>query len=66
MERKDFVLRVRISPTEQARAQQLAELTGGNVSDLIRTLIKDARVVVRPAVVEIETESVNVKEMSLA
>lgn len=56
MERKDYTLRVRLTPAEQARAQQLADLTGGNVSDVIRTLIKDARVLVRPAV--IETESV--------
>lgn len=64
MQRKDHVLRVRISPAEQARAQQLADLTGGNVSDLVRTLLKDARVVVRPAV--IEAESVEVKELMLA
>ncbi|MCC6458794.1 MAG: hypothetical protein IT328_27870 [Caldilineaceae bacterium] len=56
MERKDCTLKVRLTPTEQARAQQLAEITGGNVSDVIRTLLKDARVVVRPRVVEIESE----------
>jgi len=64
MERKDYTLRVRLTPAEQARAQRLADLTGGNISDMIRTLIKDARVLVRPAV--IEAESVQVKEMILA
>jgi hypothetical protein len=64
MERKDYMLRVRLTPAEQARAQQLADLTGGNLSDVVRTLIKDARVIVRPAV--IEAESVQRDEMVLA
>jgi len=64
MERKDYTLRVRLTPAEQARAQQLADLTGGNVSDMVRTLIKDARVFVRPAV--IETETVQIQEVTLA
>jgi len=54
MERKDYMLRVRLTPAEQARAQRLADLTGGNVSDMVRTLIKDARVIVRPSIVEVE------------
>lgn len=53
-QRKDYTLKVRLAPDEQARAQRLADLTGGNVSDLVRMLIKDARVVVRPAVIEAE------------
>jgi len=64
MERKEYMLRVRLTPAEQARAQQLADLTGGNVSDMVRALIKDARIIVRPAI--IEAESVQVNEMSLA
>lgn len=59
MERKEYTLRVRLSPAEQARAQQLADLTGGNVSDVVRTLLKDARVIVRPAIVEIESTQNN-------
>ena len=64
MERKDYTLRVRLTPAEQARAQQLADLTGGNVSDMVRTLIKDAQVFVRPAV--IEAEIVQIQEVTLA
>lgn len=64
MERKDYTLKVRLTPAEQARAQQLADLTGGNVSDVIRTLLKDARILIRPAI--IETESMQVQEMVLA
>ena len=65
MERKDYMLRVRLTPAEQARAQRLADLTGGNLSDMVRTLIKDARVLVRPAVIEAETVSTN-RELILA
>jgi hypothetical protein len=64
MERKDYTLRVRLTPAEQARAQQLADLTGGNLSDVVRTLLKDARVIVRPSVVEVE--SATNQEMVLA
>jgi hypothetical protein len=64
MERKDYTLRVRLTPAEQARAQQLADLTGGNLSDVVRTLLKDARVIVRPSVVEVE--STTNQEMVLA
>ena len=59
MERKEYMLRVRLTPAEQARAQQLADLTGGNVSDMVRALIKDARVIVRPSIVEVETVQSN-------
>ncbi len=64
MARKDQMLQVRLTAADQVRAQQLAALTGGNVSDLVRTLLRDAKVIVRPAI--IEAESVQVQEMSLA
>ena len=56
MERKDANVKVRLTPAEQERAQRLAALAGCSVSEMVRTLIKDARVVVRPRVVEIESE----------
>jgi hypothetical protein len=64
MERKDYMLRVRLTLAEQARAQELADLTGGNVSDVIRTLLKDVRVIVRPRVVEIESNETS--ELAIA
>lgn len=54
MIRKDANVKVRLTPAEQERAQRLAALAGCSVSEMIRRLVADARVVVRPSVVEVE------------
>lgn len=57
MERKDASVKVRLSAAEQERAQRLAALAGCSVSEMIRRLVADARVVVRPSIVEVDSSS---------
>lgn len=54
MERMDYMLRVRIPTSEETRLQNLAALMGCTVSELVRHLIADARVVVRSPLVEVD------------
>jgi len=65
LDRKDANVKVRLTATEQERAQRLAALAGCSVSEMIRRLVADARVVVRPSVVEVESSSHN-QELILA
>lgn len=61
MKQKDYTLRVRMSPEEQARAQRLAAATDLSVSEVVRRLLSEARIVVRPPV--IEADPVTYREM---
>lgn len=65
MNRKDANVKVRLSVAEQERAQRLAALAGCSVSEMIRRLVADARVVVRPSIVEVESSTQN-QELLLA
>lgn len=67
MKQKDCILRVRVTPEEVSRAKELATLTGdGNVSDLIRALIANARVVVRAPILEASQPMSNQRDLVLA
>jgi hypothetical protein len=63
--RKDASVKVRLTPAEQQRAQRLAEIAGCSVSEMIRRLVADARVIVRPSIVEVESSAQN-QELILA
>jgi len=55
--RKDASVKIRLTVADQERARWLAEIAGCSVSEMIRRLVADARVVVRPAIVEVESSS---------
>jgi hypothetical protein len=46
--RKAYTLRVRMTPEEQAHAQRLAEIADASISEVVRHLLANARVIVHP------------------
>lgn len=50
--RKDRMFHVRVPSTTHAKAQQLADASGCSMSQLLRTLVEGAQIIVSPPVIE--------------
>lgn len=57
MKPKNAVIRARVPVEDRDRAQLLADVAGVTVSEMIRSLITNAKVYVRPSIVEVETQN---------
>jgi len=64
--KENIYLQVRVTKEERERAQELADLTGNTVSDVVRALLRDARVAVRAPLLEAAQPNANYRDLAMA